>query len=257
LTGRTRILRWMSTQQWKRGTGPSLLRGLFTRSASSALAPRALLWDMDGLLVDSEPLWTIAERDLFESWGVEFTAAMKATIVGTRLDVAVPLMIGFGGPAAADAVPHEVATRLLDRMVQLFSSRLPLRAGARELLGEVAQAGIPQALVSSSYRVLVDAVLRGLPEHPFAISVAGDEVARGKPDPEPYEAAIVRLGLVPADCVALEDSTAGAQSAAAAGARVVFCPSVPGTAPPEPGWRPVSSLREVSLPGLRAWMRSP
>jgi HAD superfamily hydrolase (TIGR01509 family) len=245
----------MSTQQWKPGTGPSLLRGLFGRTPRRHTEVQALLWDMDGLLVDSEPLWTVAEDELFASWGVEFTPAMKATIVGTRLDVAVPLMIGFGGPAAVGAAPAEVSAWLLARMVQLFTTALPLQGGAAELLAEVSGAGIPQALVSSSYRVLVDAVLAGLPGHPFAVSVAGDEVARGKPDPEPYEAAITRLGVHPAACIALEDSFAGAQSAAAAHARVVYCPSVIESPPPEPGWRPVVSLREVSLAGLRAWLR--
>jgi HAD superfamily hydrolase (TIGR01509 family) len=210
---------------------------------------------MDGLLVDSEPLWTIAEQELFTTWGGEFTPTMKAAIVGTRLDVAVPMLIGFGGAAARNAAPDQVAAGLLARMVELFSTALPLAPGATELLGELADAGIRQALVSSSYRVLVDAVLAGLPDHPFALSVAGDEVARGKPDPEPYETAMTRLGITPARCIVLEDSAAGARSAAAAGARVVFCPSVAESPPPAPDWRPVASLREVSLAGLRAWLR--
>lgn len=242
----------MSTQAWRPGTGPSVRRGLFRRPRRTRRLG-ALLWDMDGLLVDSEPLWTVAERELFADWGIEFTPAMKAAVVGTRLDVAVPRMIAFAG-APAQRAP-EVAARLLARMVELFSLALPLTAGAGELLAEVADAGVPQALVSSSYRVLVDAVLRGLPGHPFAVSIAGDEVARGKPDPEPYETAAARLGVPTASCVALEDSPAGAMSAAAAGARVVFCPSVEGAADSAPGWRPVLSLRDVSLAGLQAWVR--
>lgn len=213
---------------------------------------------MDGLLVDSEPLWTVAERELFAGWGVEFTPGMKAAMVGTRLDVSAPMMLAFGGQAAqaAGATVAQVQKFLLDRMCALFAGGVPLRPGAGPLLAEVAAAGIPQALVSSSYRVLVDAVLAGLPGHPFAVSIAGDEVARGKPDPEAYETAAARLGVGAAGCVVLEDSAAGARSGAVAGARVLYCPSVPGAAEAEPGWRPVGSLQDVSLAGLRAWFRT-
>ena len=247
----------MSTQAWPHGQGPSALRGLLKglRRSDDSL-PAALLWDMDGLLVDSEPLWTVAERDLFAAWGMDFTAPMKAAMVGTRLDVAVPMMIEFGGPAARDTSVTDTSNFILARMVDLFTADLPLLPGAAALLGEVASAGIPQALVSSSYRVLVDAVLAALPGHPFAISVAGDEVARGKPDPESYIAAAQRLTVDPRHCVVLEDTPTGARAGSAAGARVVYCPSVPGAGAPEPDWRPVGSLADVSLPGLRAWLRA-
>jgi HAD superfamily hydrolase (TIGR01509 family) len=223
-----------------------------------APGPAALLWDMDGLLVDSEPVWTIAERELFAGWGVAFTPGMKAAMVGTRLDVSAPMMIRFGGDAAAAAGASVPAVQafLLARMGQLLAASVPVLPGVRELLAEAAAAGIPQALISSSYRVLVDAVLAGLPGHPFTVSVAGDAVARGKPDPEPYEIAAQRLRVPIRDCVVLEDSPAGARSGAVAGARVLYCPSVPGSAEPEPGWRPVASLTDVSLAGLRAWYRS-
>lgn len=248
----------MSTQAWKRGEGPSLLRGLLTRvqQRSGEEPPAALLWDMDGLLVDSEPLWTVAESDLFATWGVTFTPAMKAAMVGTRMDVAIPMMIDFGGTAAAGATARDVSRFVLDRMVELLRTDLPLLPGVATLLGEVATAGVPQALVSSSYRVLVDAVLRALPGHPFATSVAGDEVERGKPDPESYLLAAARLHVDPRRSVALEDTPAGARAGAAAGAHVVYCPSVAGAGEPEPGWRAVGSLADVSLAGLRAWLRA-
>ncbi len=246
----------MSTQAWRWGEGPSTLRGLLTRLQRPGIAlPAAVLWDMDGLLVDSEPVWTVAERELFASWGVRFTPAMKAAMVGTRMDVSVQMMIDFGGAGAAGTSVPAVTDRLLTRMVELFRADLPLLPGVAPLLREVAAAGIPQALVSSSYRVLVEAVLAGLPGHPFATSVAGDEVDRGKPDPQPYLRAAALLGVDPRRCVVLEDTPTGARAGVAAGARVVYCPSVIGAGEPEPGWRAVGSLADVSLAGLRAWLR--
>jgi HAD superfamily hydrolase (TIGR01509 family) len=185
---------------------------------------QAVLWDMDGLLVDTEPLWTVAEHELAERLGGVFTPQMKAAIVGTRLDVAVPLFLQhLDLPVTPEAV-QDAAAWLLARMVELFTRPLPLQPGAAELLAAVDAAGVPQALVSSSYRVLVDAVL-GHGAGPFATTLAGDEVLRGKPHPEPYLTAAERLGVDPTQCVVLEDSPAGAASGEAAGCGVVAVPS--------------------------------
>lgn len=213
-------------------------------------APAALLWDMDGLLVDSEPLWTVAERELFAGWGLEFTPAAKAAIVGLRMDAAVRVLLDLAGSPAAGETPASVADRLLRRMAELFRADLPLLPGVLDLLTAARAAGVPQALVSSSYRLLVDAVLAAVPGHPFAVAVAGDEVRHGKPHPEPYLTAAARLGVDPARCVVLEDTAAGARAGTAAGARVVYCPSVAGAGAPEPGWWTVRSLAEVSLARL-------
>lgn len=191
------------------------------------MSPQAVLWDMDGLLVDTEPLWTVAEQELAERLGDVFTPSAKAAIVGTRLDVAVPLLLShLGHEATPDAVDHS-ATWLLARMVELFSRPLPLQPGAAALLEAVDDAGIPQALVSSSYRVLVDAVLAH-GTGPFVTTLAGDEVLRGKPDPESYLTAAARLGVDPRRCVVLEDSPAGVAAGEAAGCAVVAVPSVEG-----------------------------
>ena len=187
----------------------------------------AVLWDMDGLLVDTEPLWTVAEHELAERLGGVFTAEMKAAIVGTRLDVAIPLFLQHLGREVTPEAVQESSAWLLARMVTLFERPLPLQPGAAELLKAVDDAGIPQALVSSSFRVLVDAVLaHGV--GPFATTIAGDEVIRGKPDQEPYLTAAARLGVDPARCVVLEDSPAGVASGQAAGCVVVAVPSVAG-----------------------------
>lgn len=222
---------------------------------------RAVLWDMDGLLVDSEPLWTIAETELATRLGRTWTAEVKAAIIGHRLDTAVPRMLaGLGAPTDGASVA-EAAAFLLARMVELFTtSPLPLLPGARSLLAVLAAAGVPCALVSSSFRVLVDAVLASLGEHPFAVTVAGDEVTRGKPDPEPYRVAAARLGVDPACCVVLEDSLSGAVSGVAAGCVTVLIAAAAPATPAGPD-APIAAIARTAAPSgevqVDAWVRLP
>jgi HAD superfamily hydrolase (TIGR01509 family) len=212
----------------------------------------AVLWDMDGLLVDSEPLWTVAEVALAEELGGTWSDQLKAAIAGTRLDVAVPAILEHYGCETDPATVAWASQWLLGRMVTLYQEDPPLLPGVPELLGAIHDAGIPQALVSSSYRVLVDAVLA----HgygPFALSLCGDEVGHGKPHPEPYLTAAARLGVDPAACVVLEDSAAGVLSGEAAGCAVVAVPSVPGVSVLQTARTSVRrSLAEVDLDLLRA-----
>lgn len=206
---------------------------------------------MDGLLVDSEPLWTVAERELFARWDAAFTPAHKAAMVGLRMDAAVALMIEFGEPGSAGETFETVSTWLLGRMVDLFAADLPLLPGVRDLLESSCAADIPQALVSSSYRVLVDTVLAAVPGRPFGVSVAGDEVGHGKPDPEAYVLAAAKLGVDVTRAVVLEDTPTGARAGAAAGAQVVYCPSVAGAGDSQPDWQHVSSLAGLRLEDLQ------
>ena len=221
------------------------------------MALAAVLWDMDGLLVDSEPVWTVAEVELAEQLGGQWGDEVKAAVVGTRLDVAVPAILRWFG---ADPTPLRVAetsTWLLGRMVELYARELPVRPGALALLAALADAGVPQALVSSSYRVLVDAALAtGL--GPFVLTIAGDEVTHGKPHPEPYLAAAARLGVEPSHCVVLEDSPSGVASGEAAGCAVVAVPSVVGVVL-EPAARRtvVRSLADVTVADLRELVSRP
>jgi HAD superfamily hydrolase (TIGR01509 family) len=188
----------------------------------------AVLWDMDGLMVDSEPLWTRAEEELARTLGGTWDAEVKARIVGTRLDVAVPTILTYFGVEATAERVSTTAAWLLHRMVELFGQDdLPLLPGVRSLLAALAAEQVPMALVSSSYRVLVDAVLAG-GVGPFAVTLAGDEVDRGKPAPDPYVLAARRLGVDVTRCVVLEDSPAGVASGEAAGCAVVAVPSVAG-----------------------------
>ena len=213
---------------------------------------------MDGLLVDTEPLWSAAQLDLAASLGAVWRPEIKAAVVGTRLDAAVPVMLrGLGHPPTADLV-ESTTDWLLRRMLELYQGgRLELLPGAGDLLAAVQDARVPTALVSSSYRVLVDAVVRSL-GLAFDVVLGGDEVTRAKPDAEPYRTACVRLGVSPEAAVVLEDSPAGVQSAQSAGCAVVAVPNVAGVSlRPQRRRSVVASLEDVQLADLDALVRTP
>jgi len=193
---------------------------------AAGAAPAAVLLDMDGLLVDTEHLWTIAEEELAASYGRTFTPEIKHAMLGHGIDTAVPLMLSKLG---VDEDPAEAARFLLDRAVELFGTPglVTSRPGAAELLDLLAAAGVPAALVSSSFRSLMDPVLGTLGRGLFAVTIAGDEVSRRKPFPDPYLTAAAALGVKAAHCVVLEDSTTGALAGLRAGCRTVLVPSMP------------------------------
>ncbi|HWA65886.1 MAG TPA: HAD family phosphatase [Mycobacteriales bacterium] len=184
----------------------------------------AVLFDMDGLLVDSEPLWTRGEIDLADHLGGTWSDDLKAAIIGTRLDTATATILEWYDVPRGEAEVQAAMSFLLDRMVELYHEQLPLMPGALELLDDLRAAGVPTALVSSSYRVLVDATLDVVGHDRFDVSVAGDEVGHGKPHPAPYLEACRRLAIAPANAVALEDAISGVTSAEAAGCKVVAVP---------------------------------
>jgi len=212
----------------------------------------AVLFDMDGLLVDTEPIWTIAERELADELGGVWTDEIKASIVGTRVETAVPLMLTAFGHVPTPELVASTVQSLLARMVELYAGPLEPLPGALELLAAVRSADVPVALVSSSYRALVDAVVARL-GLTFDLVLAGDEVRHAKPHPEPYATACLRLGVPAAGAVVLEDSPAGITSGEAAGCAVVAVPNVAAVRPePGPRRRVLGSLAELDLAGLRA-----
>ena len=151
--------------------------------------PAAVLWDMDGTLVDTEPYWIACEHELVAEFDGTWTSADAHSIVGfDLLDAAVELR--DRGGVRLD--PHAIVERLLDGVIARAARELPWRPGAARLLAECAAAGVPCALVTMSWRRLADAVIAAAPAGSFAASVTGDEVTNGKPDPEPYLAAAAR-----------------------------------------------------------------
>jgi HAD superfamily hydrolase (TIGR01509 family) len=210
-----------------------------------------VLFDMDGLLVDTEPLWTVAEIELAAKLGGTWGDDIKAAVVGTRLDVSVPTILRHYGVEPTHDAVAEATALLLDRMVELFADDLPVHEGALELIDAVRGRGVATALVSSSFRVLVDAALRILGPDRFDTVLGGDEVQHGKPHPEPYLTACSRLGVAPGRTVVLEDAMSGVRSAEAAGCSVVAIPFV---APiePAPGRHVVAALTKVDPDWLLA-----
>lgn len=200
----------------------------------------AVLFDMDGTLIDSEPLWMAAEMALTGRFGVPWTAADAAAMVGSSMTTSAGILQAHG----VDLPVPQIVDELTAHVAAAVAQEVPWQPGARELLTEVRAAGVPVALVTSSYRVLADPFVRAAGG--FDAVVVGDEVARPKPDPEPYLAAARALDVPVQRCVALEDSRSGTASALASGARTVV---VEGVQPVEdrPGLSRVSTLRGVSL----------
>jgi HAD superfamily hydrolase (TIGR01509 family) len=220
--------------------------------ADSPAALAGVLFDMDGLLVDTEPLWFEVEKSVMADLGAgEWTPADQQELVGGSLRKSVAYMIGR---ATRPADPDLVATWLIDGMASLLATgAIEPMPGAVELVGAVRAAGLPYALVTSSERVIADAVLGALARLGvrFDVIVCGTDVACPKPDPEPYRLGAKLLGVDPRRCVALEDSPNGVASALAAGCVTV---AVPGLAPVEgqPGLHVAASLAELDLDRLRA-----
>ena len=205
------------------------------------------MFDMDGLLVDTEPLWFEVECEVMDRLGGDWSPADQAELVGGSLEATLGYLLG----KAATPVPREQLARwLLDGMTsRLARSPVRLRPGAADLLAQVRDAGVPHALVTSSERVIMDAVLDGTGLD-FALTVCAEDVTRIKPDPEPYLLASKLLAADPGRCVVLEDSPNGVASAEAAGCRVIAVPNV-APVPPRPGRVIVGSLAELDLAKLR------
>lgn len=183
----------------------------------------AVLWDMDGTLVDTEPYWIESEFEVAASHGAGWSEELGHALVGMDLRDAARYMQTHG---AVRLQVEEIIHLLLDGVVERVQRRVPWRPGARELLAELNAEGVPCALVTMSWRRFVNAVLPNLPENSFQAIVTGDDVTQGKPHPEPYLRGAELLGLSAADCLALEDSPTGARSAMAAGCVVVAVPNV-------------------------------
>lgn len=211
---------------------------------------QAALFDMDGLLVDTEPLWMEVEQGVLGRLGARWSAADQLAIIGGSLDRTVAYLLSR---ATRPAPAGEVASWLIGGMAALLAEReIPVQPGALELITEVREAGLRLALVTSSERVIMDAVLRRLAGLgiSFPVTICGNDVANTKPHPEPYLRAAALVGADPAWCAVLEDSPAGVAAAHAAGCAVVAVPSL-APIPGRPGRLVAGSLTEVSLATLR------
>lgn len=190
-------------------------------------SPAAVIFDNDGLLLDTESVWTRAERDLFERRGLELTPALKRELVGTSAEIAGGILERrLGEPGRADALIEE----LNDLVVAELEHGVEAMVGARELLEELKRRGTPIGLVSNSPLRFVLRSLQIVGFHDrFDVVLSAHEVAAPKPAPDPYLEACRRLGVEPGpDVVALEDSPTGVAAARAAGLTVIGVPSLDG-----------------------------
>jgi len=206
----------------------------------------AVLWDLDGTLVDTEPSWIAAEYRLVASFGGSWSDEQARAQVGNPLLVTGEYLREHGGvplPAA------RIVELLLADVLADVRREVHWRPGVRRLLAECRQQGLATALVTMSYLELAEAVTDRLPAGSFDVLVTGDQVSRGKPDPEAYLLAADRLGVDPARCLAIEDSVTGVAAAEAAGCLVVAVPNqVP--IPPADTRTIVPGLESVSLAEL-------
>lgn len=214
-------------------------------TVTSPALPAAVLWDMDGTLVDTEPLWIATERGVAERFGVAWTAELSASLIGMPLDVYAGLLVRQG----VGLTPAAVIELMVAEVAAGLAEQVTWQPGVPALLADLAAAGVPCALVTMSYRSLAEPVLARAPEGAFRVLVAGDEVDHGKPHPEPYLRAAAALGVPIEDCVAIEDSPPGITSAMAAGARTIGVPHIL-PVEPRPGLSRVRSLAQVGLAEL-------
>jgi len=215
--------------------------------------PAAVLWDLDGTLLDSEKLWDIPLYELTEKLGGELSLPTRQAMVGTNVKRTLDLIYGeVGIHDPTEEQLSDGAAWIDRRMAEVFRCALPWRPGARDALATVRAAGLPMALVTSTERNLTEIALDTIGRSLFATTVCGDEVdGLNKPHPEPYLRAAGRLGVDPAACVAIEDSPTGTASAVGAGCTVLV---VPCDVPVEPGERRVfrDSLEGLTVADLTA-----
>jgi HAD superfamily hydrolase (TIGR01509 family) len=189
--------------------------------------PQGIFFDMDGLLVDTEPYWLQTERELIAEFGVHWQSEDQLFCLGGPMEKVGRYMSDL---AESKQSPEWFASELIDRMAEKFTLISPM-PGISQLLSEISKNHIPAALVSASPRRLVDAVLASIPNHPFALSISADDVVRGKPHPDPYLKAATLLQVAIENSLILEDSPTGVTAARASGAWVVAVPHIAPIAP--------------------------
>lgn len=186
--------------------------------------PAAVLWDLDGTLIDSERYWISAERRMVAAHGGVWAEADGRQLVGNTLERSAEILRAAG---VRDLSLDEIVDRLVAEVHrQVIEIGVPWRPGAVELLRDLHEAGIPNALVTMSYAENAHSIVEALPFPGFEAVISGDQVERGKPDPQPYQLGAQALGVTASASVAIEDSVTGLRSAVAAGACTIVVPNM-------------------------------
>lgn len=189
----------------------------------------AVIFDMDGLLVDSERIWHLAETDMIESRGLVYSAEVRAAIIGQRMDAAMQI---FKDYYRLPQTLAELSAELVERMLKRIPTEVQQQPGAQEIIDAVREMGLPFAIASSSPMPIIDATLKAQAwDAIFTQRFSADDDERGKPYPDVYLRAARELRVEPARCLALEDSTTGTRAAVAAG---MTCYAVPDTSHVQP-----------------------
>ena len=211
---------------------------------------QAVLFDMDGTLVDSEKLWDISLAALYAELGGTLTPQVRASMVGGSAEDTIRTVYTDLGLTMDPVAMADSDRWLHEYTAELFAGGLPWCDGAQELLEALASEGTPMALVTNTQRALTESALNSIGRHYFSATVCGDEVPSGKPAPDPYQRAAALLDLPPSACLAVEDSVTGTTAAEGAGCPVLVVPNDVAV-PPGPRRRHISSLAEVAVSDLR------
>lgn len=207
--------------------------------------PHGIFFDMDGLLVDTEPFWLETEREVMLEFDVQWREADQLYCLGGPMSKVGQYMSDL---ANGRQTPEWFADELIERMADKFQT-IRLMPGIKDLLSEVSTRQIPAALVSASPRRLVNAVLTSITNHPFQLSISSDDVRRGKPFPDPYLKAATDLEVSIGHSLILEDSPTGVTAARSSGGWVVAVPHIAEIAP-APRSAIVSTLAGHSVDSL-------
>ena len=182
--------------------------------------PAAVVWDLDGTVVDSEEYWIVAETEIVERFGGDWTHDDGLAMIGFGLPDTAKFMQGRGVDMSIDEITHAMTSRVLEQM----DNQIPWRPGAPELIRGLYDLGVPLAIATMAFTEMANRVAHAIPGVTFGAIVAGDQVTKSKPDPEAYLLAAKRLGVNPELCVAVEDSPVGVTAASRAGMFTIGVP---------------------------------
>ena len=208
------------------------------------MKPAAVLFDMDGTIVHSEPLWMRCETEFVLSHGGEWSPERAMELVGNSLETSGQIL----SAAINNQMPgDQIIADIVTRMIRLYESgQIPWRPGFLECARALQAAGVKMAVVSASYSRLVKTVVAQVPDQMIDTYVGGDMVENDKPNPDPYLLAAEKLGVAITDCIVVEDSMNGLKAGLASGAATVAIPCVK-PIPLQPGMSRLQSLQQLTL----------